>query len=319
MKMKKIILPVLSILAGLLLGCAAPDKAQPTQPGLSVVDMTVTAALEASQTSEAKSATFPPPLSSPTFTLQPSLSPAPVTPSISVTHSPEPVIDSQTFTETPEGKVRTNASVAAPFLNKPPVLDGTWDEWTAKAYSVTNLVYGADQVTDRNDLGGSFRIAWDDKYLYLAVKVGDDSYVQRDTLADIYRGDSIELSLDTELQPDFDIRDLNSDDYDLRISAGNPDPGKHMEAFLWFPRNIGGPLPKVKIAAVGGENVYRLETAIPWSVYGITPQAGMHFGFALRINDDDDVDLDIQQSAVSNVPHASLADPTTWGDLVLTK
>ncbi len=319
MKMKKVFLPFLSILVGLLSGCVTPFQAQPTQPGPSQVDMTVTAALEASQTSEARSATLPPRGSSPTFTLQSSLSPVPVTPSISVTHSPEPVINSQTLTETPEALVRTNASVVAPFLNKPPVLDGTWDEWTTKAYSVTNLVYGASQMTDRNDLGGSFRIAWDDKYLYLAVKVGDDSYVQRDTLADIYRGDSIELSLDTELQPDFDSRDLNSDDYDLRISAGNPDPGKHMEAYLWFPRNIGGSLPKVKIAAVGGENLYRLETAIPWSVYGITPRAGMHFGFALRINDDDDVDLDIQQSAVSNVPNASLADPTTWGDLVLAK
>ena len=45
----------------------------------------------------------------------------------------------------------------------------------------------------------------------------------------------------------------------------------------------------------------------------------MHFGFALRVNDDDDVDLDIQQSAIANLPGASLADPTTWGDLVLTK
>ncbi len=319
MKNKKVLLPVLSILAGLLLGCVAPFQVQPTQPGLSQVDMAVTAALEASQTSVARSATLPPPASSPTSTLQPSFSPVPANPSISVTQSPAPAIDSQTFTETPEGLVRTNASVDASFLNKPPVLDGIWDEWTTKAYSVTNLVYGADQMTDWNDLGGSFRIGWDDKYLYLAVKVGDDSYVQRDTLADIYRGDSIEISLDTELQPDFDSRDLNSDDYQVRISPGNPDPGKHMEAFLWFPRNIGGSLPKVKIAAVGGENIYRLETAIPWSVYGITPQPGMHFGFALRVNDDDDVDLDIQQSAVSNVPHASPADPTTWGDLVLTK
>jgi hypothetical protein len=45
----------------------------------------------------------------------------------------------------------------------------------------------------------------------------------------------------------------------------------------------------------------------------------MHFGFALRINDDDDVDIDLQQSAVANVPGANLSDPTTWGDLVLTK
>lgn len=305
---------------GLLLGCVVPFQAQPAPAGLSPVDSTVTAALKASQTAASRAITLTSPAApSQTIPVQPSFTSAPLTPAVSITLSPAPANANETFTPTPEGPLRTNARVVASFLTKPPVLDGIWNEWTTQAYSATNVVYGADQITDRNDLGGSFRIGWDNDYLYLAVKVGDDSYVQRDTGVDIYRGDSIEISLDTELQADFDSSQLNADDYELRISPGNPDPGKHMEAYLWFPRNIGGSLPKVRIAAQGGSDSYRLETAIPWSVYGITPQPGMHFGFALRVNDDDDVDLDIQQSAVSNVPHASLADPTSWGDLVLKK
>ena len=137
------------------------------------------------------------------------------------------------------------------------MLDGIWDEWTSPSYPVTHVVYGADNLTDRNDLGASFRIGWDEQYLYIAVKVGDDSYVQRETLFNIYRGDSIELSLDTELQADFDSSELNSDDYQLLISPGNPDPGKHTEAYLWFPRNIASPESKVKIGAIGGLNLYR--------------------------------------------------------------
>ena len=319
MKIRKVLLPFVCALMGLLLGCAAPLQVQPTQPGVSVVDMTVTAALQASQTSAAESVTPPPQAASPTITLPTSLTAAPLKRTLSVTQRPAPILTSLPASPAPEGKVRTNASVAAAFLDKPPVLDGVWDEWTSKAYSVTNIVYGADQISDRNDLGGSFRIGWDNQYLYLAVKVGDDSYVQRENLANIYRGDSIEITLDTDLQADFDSSELNDDDYDLRISPGNPDPGKHPEAYLWFPHNIASSLPEVKIAALGGDNMYRLETAIPWSVFGVTPQPGMHFGFALRINDNDDVDLDVQESAMSNVPHASLADPTTWGDLVLTK
>ena len=311
MNNKKIV-PFLSVLVGLLLGCVVPFQVQPTQPDLSPVDKTVTAALKVlynstSITLSASSATLPVLATpSPTFTIQPFITMSPTAPA-----PPD--------TQTPEASIRSGPSLAASFLNQPPVLDGVWDEWTTQAHPVTNLVYGADNMTDRNDLGASFRIGWDDKYLYLAVKVGDDSYVQRDTGVDLYRGDSLEISLDTELQADFESSQLNSDDYMVRISPGNPDPGKHPEAYLWFPRNIASSLPNVRIGAVGEPDLYRLEAAVPWSVYGIIPQPSMHFGFALRVNDDDEVDKDIQQSAVANVPGASLADPTTWGDLVLTK
>jgi hypothetical protein len=209
--------------------------------------------------------------------------------------------------------------VGASFLNQAPVLDGVWDEWTTKAYPATNLVFGASQWSGKNDLGASFRIGWDYRYLYLAVKVGDDTYVQEDSGANIYKGDSIEILMDTDVQDDFESGQLNSDDYQLGISPGSPDPGNHPEAYLWFPRNVAGPLPKVRIGAVGGTNLYRVETAVPWSLYGITPEPGMHFGFVLRVNDDDDPDNDVQQSVVANVPGSSLADPTTWGDLVLEK
>ena len=222
-------------------------------------------------------------------------------------------------TDTPEAVARPGASVTAPFLDKPPVLDGIWDEWTSPAYPVTSLVYGASQWSGPGDLGGSFRIGWDNKYLYLAVKVGDDAYVQEDSEANIYKGDSLEILLDTDVSEDFETAQLNSDDYRLGISPGRTHPGNRAEAYLWFPKNIAGPRPKVRIGAVGEINLYRVEVAVPWSVFEITPTPGMHLGFVLRINDDDDPDTDALQSAVHNVPGSSLADPTTWGDLVLTK
>jgi hypothetical protein len=305
--------PFLFVLVGLLLGCVAPFQGQPTQSGLAPVDMTVTAVLKVLFTSTAaalpvNSATLPASATPESaFTIQPSDTTAPVTPTPADTETPEPA------------RIRSGPSLVVAYLDQPPVLDGIWDEWTTTSYTATNLVYGAAQMTDRNDLGASFRVGWDNKYLYLAVKVGDDAYVQRDTLANIYNGDSIEISLDTELQADFESSQLNSDDYQVRISPGNPDPGKHPEAYLWFPRNISTSLSQVKIGAVGGQDLYRLEAALPWSVFDITPQPGMHFGFVLRVNDDDEVELNIQQSAVASVKGASPADPTTWGDFVLEK
>jgi len=312
MKNKKVFLPVLFMLVGLLSGCVVPFQVQPTQSGPSPVDKTVTAELKVLGVSTATAM----PASS--ATLQVTDKPA-HTSTIQPSETTSPTLSALQDTATPQAEIRSSASVSAAYFTKPPVLDGIWDEWTSPSYPVTHVVYGADNLTDRNDLGASFRIGWDEQYLYIAVKVGDDSYVQRETLFNIYRGDSIELSLDTELQADFDSSELNSDDYQLLISPGNPDPGKHTEAYLWFPRNIASPESKVKIGAIGGLNLYRLEAAIPWSIYGITPQPGMHFGFVFRVNDDDEVEVDYQQSAVANVAGASLADPTTWGDLLLEK
>jgi len=52
-------------------------------------------------------------------------------------------------------------------------------------------------------LQGSYRLGWDEDYLYVAVKVLDDQYVQNASGQDIYKGDSIELLIDTYLQDDF--------------------------------------------------------------------------------------------------------------------
>ena len=97
------------------------------------------------------------------------------------------------------------------------------------------------------------------------------------------------------------------------------EPGKDAQAYLWFPRLISGTQPEIRIAAVGEPNLYRLETAIPWSTFGILPEPGMHLGFALRVNDNDDPEVNDFQSAVASVRGSSQADPTTWGDLLLQK
>jgi len=325
MKNKKKFLLGLSVLVGVTFACSAPFQVQPTQPGPSPIDETLTAVFKVFYTSTAialqvSSATLPPSTTpSPTFTLQPSNTTVPPTQIPSDTKTPKPTKTSAPPTETPEPNARKGTSVGVSFLNQPPVLDGVWDEWTTKAYPATNLVFGAGQWSGKNDLGASFRIGWDYRYLYLAVKVGDDTYVQNDSGANIYKGDSIEILLDTDVQGDFESGQLNSDDFQLGISPGSPDPGNHPEAYLWFPRNVAGPRSKVRIGVMGGTNLYRVEAAVPWSLYGITPEPGMHLGFVLRVNDDDDPDKDVQQSVVANVPGSSLADPTMWGDLVLEK
>ncbi|MEA4906803.1 MAG: hypothetical protein GYA17_13095 [Chloroflexi bacterium] len=214
---------------------------------------------------------------------------------------------------------RSGALISAPYLYTAPVLDGVWDEWGTAAYPATFITYGGGQWSGSDDLEGSYRIGWNTQYLYLAVKVKDDFYVQNASGPDLYQGDSIEILLDTDLYGDFYYNVLSPDDYQLGISPGNPDPAGTREAYLWYPANLAGGRSQVQIAAVRSEGVYRVESAIPWSVFNASPYAGKHFGFALSISDDDLAGSTIQQSLASSAQGRSLLQPTTWGELVLTQ
>lgn len=236
-------------------------------------------------------------------TLPPTRTSAPL-----VTNTPKPTEDPR-----PAGKA------SAAFLSTAPKLDGVWDEWDTTAYPARFVVYGSDKHDGKEDLEGSYRIGWDNSYLYLAVKVIDDKYVQNASGADIFKGDSIELLLDADLTGDLNADSLSSDDYQLVVSPGKPDPDDPKEAYLYYPSNLAGARPQVQIAAVGGDGLYRVEIAIPWSLFGITPASGQRYGFAVSISDNDNESANEQQSMVSNVRNRALTDPTTWALLTLTK
>lgn len=206
---------------------------------------------------------------------------------------------------------------SAPYLATAPTLDGVWDEWTSKQYPMSALIYGSSNWTGEEDLEGSFRVGWNNQYLFLAVKVKDDIYVQNASGADLYKGDMVELLFDANLQGDFYARTLSPDDYQLGLSPGNPDTNGTKEAYLYYPSSLAGKKDAVIIASVSQDGLYRLEAAIPWSLFNISPAAGAKFGFALRASDNDNGGSNVQQSMVSVISGNLLADPTTWAELWL--
>jgi len=213
--------------------------------------------------------------------------------------------------------IRSGASVTANFLSHPPVIDGNLGDWNLNNYPVKNVVYGASNWSGTADLSANVMIGWDDTYLYLGANVTNDVYVQNAFGDNLYKGDSLEILLDTNLAGDFYIQTLSPDDFQLGISPGSPSPGDHPEAYLWFPRTIKGNRPQVKIAAQKVSGGYTVEAAIPWSILEMTPQQGKYYGFAFSVSDNDKVGYSVQQSMVSNVPNRHLTIPTTWGDLLL--
>lgn len=213
--------------------------------------------------------------------------------------------------------MRTGPSVAGIYLDSAPVIDGRFGEWGLDTYPIDHVVFGGDRHNGINDLSGAMMVGWDETNLYLAVRVRDNQYVQEATGVTLFRGDSLELLLDTDVSVDYYVRSLSTDDYQLGISPGSPGVGADPEAYLWYPASLEGSRSSVDIGVEALEDGYRVEAAVPWSLFAVEPDDGDHFGFAVSISDNDREGEEIQQSMVSNVSTRMLTDPTTWGDLTL--
>jgi hypothetical protein len=160
-------------------------------------------------------------------------------------------------------------------------------------------------------------IGWDEDNLYLGVRVIDDVYVQDAAREEIFKGDSLDILIDTNVSADYYSQRLSNDDYQLGLSPGSPNPGDETEAYLWFPKDREGREEDVKIASRAKEDGYIVEAAIPWDVFNTKSYEGAHFGFALSISDNDNPKKNVQQTMISFVPIRTLTDPMTWGDLYL--
>jgi hypothetical protein len=216
--------------------------------------------------------------------------------------------------------------VVAGYVKDAPVIDGNLDEWTQTRYDVASATFGKDNWNGSADLSGKAMVAWDEDYLYVAARVYDDIHVQNASGEDLFKGDGIEFLLDRNLSSDFYSQVLSSDDYQVGISSGAPADMSNSdsqpvepEAYLWYPKASEGPLGEVKIGVVYVDDGYKIESAIPWSVLSVTPKAGQIFGFTISFSDNDNPDKDVQQTLVTNVPTRRLTNPTTWGNLTLSK
>ena len=302
------------ILATILAGCNLPTNPTPTEFVFPTPNQTMTAIfqppviVEPTNTpagSEATQPTVQAATSAPTRE-QPSATALPPT----STSAPKPEI---TLTLQPR------LTWSAAYLSSAPTINGNWDEWTSPQYPMRFVVYGAKNWTGSSDLEGAYRIGWDTTNLYVAVKVTDNQFVQNATKGNIYQGDSIEILFDANLNGDATSEELTGDDYQIGISAGRGEIGKNMEAYLWFPSAKAGSLSGVKMAAVPMSGGYRIEMAIPWTVFGVTPADGQKYGFNVSISDNDNPKENLQQKMVSANPYRVLVDPTTWGTLTLKK
>jgi hypothetical protein len=294
----------LAALAALLLAiaaCTLPGATSPTPFTFPTPNLTLTAIFAPTVTPTPEVPTLPP--IEPTATTAPSATAGVFVPTSTST------ISSLT--------VRPNGSpVTAAYLTAPPTIDGSLNDWSSASYSASQLVFGASNWSGAADLGASYYIGWDTTNLYLGVKVTDDKLVQVSHGASIFKGDDVELQLDTALALDFFSTSLSVDDFQIGMSPGNFD-SLPPEAYRWYPVSQAGSLSSVVVKAQKATGGYVLEAKIPWLIFGMTLKGGEHLGFALSVSDDDLSGKAIQQSMVSSVSTRNLVNPTTWGTLIL--
>ncbi|MGV8025550.1 MAG: sugar-binding protein [Anaerolineaceae bacterium] len=215
---------------------------------------------------------------------------------------------------------RSAQRVVAKYLSKKPVFDGDWGDWKQStiAYPAYYVVYGLKAWENDSDCEASFILGWDESFLYVGVKVKDDTYVQNATGAEIFRGDGIELLIDTDLAGDFYSESLNEDDFQIGIAPGKGSINGAKEAYLWYPVSKKGSISdQIDITSTSTAGIYRVEARIPWSVLQITPQAGMRLGFEFSVSDNDNPAENVQQTMVANIATHAFLNPTTWGEIIL--
>jgi len=165
----------------------------------------------------------------------------------------------------------------------------------------------------RGDADASFRFAvmWDLWYLYVAVEVTDNSIVPAPTLARLYEGDCVEVSLDLHNDSEGGY---DAGDYQFVICPTGPDRRPRVNLYR-NPFFSIGDRPFVRVASNITPEGYVIEAAFSWRQLGLRPRAGHVVGFEIDIRD---YDADGSQKSLTWTPAADPpANPLRWGDLIL--
>jgi MYXO-CTERM domain-containing protein len=211
----------------------------------------------------------------------------------------------------PEGKIcqgdgrcgatpSPNSVFDVQWLASPPSLDGRLGDWEALGHLGV--------------AGASVKAGWDAQALYLAFDVPDDRLVAApagggDVLWD---GDGVEVMLSASSP-----RGASAGPLDFHFLVGVDGRVSSARAWADFP-NSGATAAVDLVGASLGLGIasgYRVELEVPWAPLGVTPAAGLTFGFDVAVNDKDD-----PSGATTSHDWAGLTrfnNPAGWGTLTL--
>jgi len=220
-----------------------------------------------------------------------------------------------------KAKLHPLPHAAARRLASPPSLDGSdsgWENVSQLAISATNLVEG--KVADDTDSSALFRVAHDNKTLFVDVLVKDDVVVTNIAPNDIkghWRSDSVEICIDPVggAEHTMGCFKLGIFPFDTtgvvraeRDADANQGPAEETA-------------PKTRFSSRRTNDGYRVQAAIPFDEIGL-PQGKKRLGFNIIIYDGDKRDAaigeNINKSRIAWAPRAGVQGrPEDWGRIDL--
>ncbi|MCM8772921.1 MAG: hypothetical protein NC922_07720, partial [Candidatus Omnitrophica bacterium] len=144
-------------------------------------------------------------------------------------------------------------------------------------------------------LSGVIWVGWRNECLFIAVDVVDDKFVQNMTGKDLWKGDHIEIFIDTKWTPEVKGT-FGEGQFQIGISPGNlQNTGDILldippEYYIWRPSNIKIK-EDIKVAALKTETGYSIECAIPFKNLNIQPKEEMIIGIDICISDTDNPNI----------------------------
>ena len=194
-------------------------------------------------------------------------------------------------------------------------LDGIINEWgSATSTTIGGAIFQPENWSGREDLSGEVYATWDQQFLYLAVRVTDDTLVQESQDRLLHRGDAVEIFLDLDLAGDFSQDSYSEDDVQLVMSAGDIDTTPSS----WVHYSPTGDFrDEIVLGGLESLDGYELEARIPWSRLLITPQSGQLYGYAVALSDDDSFGDGNQETQLSTSTELPFNHPINWGNLYL--
>ncbi len=167
--------------------------------------------------------------------------------------------------------------------NQPPQIDGSLNDWKQEPSFILDDKSQVKLMTDwggLKDLSCTVRVMWDNKYLYLAALVKDNIHSERYTAVDIWNGDSLQFSFDTQ-------RGLGTDEFGLAL-----DDSGQLYKWRWIASrgHSEGAVDSIRaIVKKNGDNM-TYEAAVPWNEIlqnGAKPNPNSLLGFSFLVNDSD--------------------------------
>lgn len=169
-------------------------------------------------------------------------------------------------------------------------VDGDVSDWAGApeiAISSKNIVQG--EFKDDADGSARAQIAYDERFLYVAVRVKDNAVVSNIAPDDIkahWRTDSVEIDVDPTPRSESTLTTFKMGIFPWD-TAGRVRAERDADANQGL---IEETAPGTQLASKRTDDGYIIETAIPWASIGAKPEGGKVLGFNILLFDGDEKD-----------------------------